>query len=215
MSEKRLYIFDFDGTISYTGDDIATSLNVVRKNYGLLPLETDEVLKYVGYGARFLIENVLTVPGVSVDEILLAYKEAYFDHCTDTSIPYPGLSGTLSLLTKRGDTVSLFTNKPLKITEKTLAFFGIRDVFTSVYCPENLAKRKPDPEGIRRCMEDAGIPPERTVMVGDSKADIDAGRAAGVKTCGCLYGMGERQKLIDAGPDFLIEDIKDIANIEI
>ena len=52
-------------------------------------------------------------------------------------------------------------------------------------------------------------------MVGDSKADIDAGRAAGVKTCGCLYGMGERQKLIDAGPDFLIEDIKDIADIEI
>ncbi len=215
MSEKRLYIFDFDGTISYTGDDIAKSLNEVRKEYGLDTLPTCEILKYVGYGAGFLVENVLAVPGVSQDKILLDYKEAYFDHCTDTSVPYPGLAETLDLLKKRGDNVSLFTNKPLRITHKTLEYFGLKDVFKSVYCPENLAKRKPDPEGIMRCMADAGVSAASTVMVGDSKADVDAGRAAGVKTCGCLYGMGDPEKLKAAGPDFLIEDIRQILSLKI
>ena len=213
MSNNRLFIFDFDGTISYTGGDIAASLNEVRESYGLMPLATDEVLKYVGYGARFLIENTVNVPGATVESVLTRYKASYFDHCTDTSKPYDGLVETLDALIKRGDSVALFTNKPLKITIKTLDFFGIRDRFNSIYCPENLTARKPDPEGIVKCMADAGVSNDMTVMVGDSKADVDAGKAAGVKTCACLYGMGDVKKLLDSGPDFTINNIRELTEL--
>ncbi len=211
--DGRLYIFDFDGTISYTGEDIAASLNEVRRLYSLTPLETAEVLKYVGYGAKFLIENTLAEAPDPLETVLQRYKEAYFSHCTDTSRPYEGLTETLDKLIRRGDKVSLFTNKPLRITLKTLDFFGIRDRFTSIYCPENLNNRKPDPEGILRCIDDANAEKANTIMVGDSKADVDAGKAAGVMTCGCLYGMGDREKLIKAAPDRLIEDIRELPGL--
>lgn len=212
---KKLYIFDFDGTISYTGGDIAVSLNEVREKYGLEALGVSEVLKFVGYGARFLIENTLNVPGEPLDKILEEYKASYFVHCCDTSVPYDGLAEILDVIRERGDLAALFTNKPLKITVKTLDRFGIKDRFNSIYCPENLTKRKPDPEGIFRSMEDAGTDTASTVMVGDSKADIDAGRAAGVKTCGCLYGMGDKEKLLAAGPDFTVNDIREVADLKL
>ncbi|MBP5312634.1 MAG: HAD family hydrolase [Clostridia bacterium] len=215
MPQKGLYIFDFDGTISYTGDDIALSLNEVRKAHGLVPLETKEVLRFVGYGAKYLIDNTLNVPGASPEDILNEYKKAYYSHCTDTSRPYEGLDETLDRIIEEGGTVSMFTNKPLNITLKMLDFFGVRDRFHSIFCPENLVKRKPDPEGIFRCMEEANRSKRDTVMIGDSKADIDAGRAAGVKTCACLYGVGDREKLLEAGPDLRISDIREITDLKI
>ena len=211
---KKLYIFDFDGTLSDTGKDIAFSVRETQRRFGVPLMDEKSILANIGYGARHLIERAVAADSSAPpDEILKVYVNAYFDHCTDTSRLYDGVTETLDLLLSRGDLCAVFTNKPLPITRKMLDFFNISDRFSAVFCPENLTNRKPDPEGIIRCMEQTGIAPWNTMMCGDSKPDIDAGRSAGVKTCGLLFGMGDREKLLAAGPDFLASSFGEIADI--
>ncbi len=213
---NKLYIFDFDGTLSDTGGDIAFSVRETQRHFGAPLMDGKAILANVGYGARHLIERTVGSAADSVapiEEIFKFYVGEYFDHCTDTSRLYEGVTETLDLLLARGDKCAVFTNKPLPVTLKMLDFFGITGRFSAVFCPENLTKRKPDPEGIFRCMEKTGVSAGNTLMCGDSKPDIDAGRAAGVKTCGLTFGMGDREKLLAAGPDFLASSFREIADI--
>lgn len=230
----RLYIFDFDGTLSYTGGDIALSVQLIQRKYGAPVTDEKSILAFVGYGARYLIENTVTCgpgneaapekssasefgpgsAGASFEDIYRDYLEVYYEHATDTSRLYPGVRETLEALIARGDRTALFTNKPRRVTDKTLRFLGIDGLFEATFCPEDLERKKPDPEGILRCSRATGVPLERTLMVGDSRADVDAGRAAGVKTLGLLNGMGDRAKLLAAGPDFTAESFGEIPGIE-
>ena len=227
----RLYIFDFDGTLSYTGDDIALSVQIIQKKYGAPVTDVKSILAFVGYGAKYLIENTVTAglaqkaaaewtangaaaDGPSFETIYRDYMDVYYEHAADTSRLYPGVRETLVKLAGRGDRIALFTNKPKRVTARTLDFLGIKDFFEVILCPEDLTRRKPDPEGIFKCVEMTGSDLSRTLMVGDSRADIDAGKAAGVKTLGLLNGMGDREKLLAAGPDFTAEHFGDVLSVE-
>ena len=222
----RLYIFDFDGTLSYTGDDIAESVRIIQKKYGAPVMDTQSILAFVGYGAKYLIANTVVeklseknggkgAAGFEAlsDAIYRDYLETYCEHSTDTSILYPGVKETLEKLAKRGDRTALFTNKPRRATDKMLGFFGIDRLFEVTVCPEDVTRRKPDPEGILHCSVSTGIPLPKTIMIGDSAADVDAGRAAGVTTLALLNGMGDRTALLSAGPDLTAETFEDIPEI--
>jgi len=204
----KLFVFDFDGTLSDTSTDIATSVRLTQEHFGVSLMDKKEIIKHVGYGAKHLIEETVADFGVDIEEAFSYYKECYFEHCVDVSVPYDGVTNTLKAIVSRGDKACLFTNKPLKITMKSLEAFEIKDYFSGIFCPENLTKKKPDPEGILKSIELTGASLENTFMVGDSLPDILAARAAGVKVIGCLYGLGNKDDLEKA--DKTIKSIREI-----
>lgn len=176
-----------------------------------------EILKYVGYGADYLIKNTVAgdaLYGADVrpqhdgftDEALRWYKSYYSEHCVEKSVLYDGVKETLGMIKERNDISCVLTNKPEAVTLRSLEIFGIRDYFFHVLCPENLTKGKPSPEGIFKCMEVTGAAAEYTVMIGDSAADIDAGNAAGVHTCGVLSGIGDRELMLKSKPEICIDN---------
>lgn len=202
---KKLYIFDFDGVIADTGADIAAAVRAAQRHFGASETSDSDILKYVGYGAEFLIENtVLNDSAADRQDVVDWYKQYYYEHCAERSVLYPGIKETLEKLRAMGHGVCMFTNKPKWVAERSLKAFEIYDLFDHIFCPEDLGKRKPAPEGIIKCMEACGISAENTLMIGDSAADIVAAKSAGVKACGVLCGIGDREKMMAEGPDFTV-----------
>ncbi len=206
---KKLYVFDFDGVIADTGDDIAAAVMAAQRHFKACKVRGKKnILSFVGYGAEYLIEHTVTGAGngdaAKLKEVVAWYKEYYYEHCADKSKLYSGVEDMLKALKAKGAFVCMFTNKPKRVTERSLKIFGIYDLFDHIFCPEDLCERKPSPEGIIKCMEACGVSAEDTLMVGDSAADIVAAKAAGVSSCGVLCGLGDREKMQAEGPDFTV-----------
>jgi phosphoglycolate phosphatase len=206
---KKLYIFDFDGVIADTGDDIAAAVKAAQRHFKACKVRGKKnILSFVGYGAEYLIKHTVTgeneVTSAKLQEVVNLYKEYYYEHCADKSKLYSGVEELLKALRAKGAFVCMFTNKPKRVTERSLKIFGIYDLFDHIFCPEDLGERKPSPEGIIKCMEACGVSAEDTLMIGDSAADIVAAKAAGVSSCGVLLGLGDREKMQAEGPDFTV-----------
>lgn len=215
---RKLFVFDFDGVIADTGADIAAAVKAAQRHFGALTdMGEKEILGYVGYGAMFLLENTV-VPYVSeadfsAEEIFSWYKQYYFEHCIEKTVLYDGVKETLEHLVSRGDSVCMFSNKPAAVARRSLELLGVASFFERVFCPEDLENRKPHPEGIFRCMEHAQVPKERTIMIGDSAADIIAAHAAGVVSCGVLFGIGDTDRMLAEKPDVTVNRFCEIKKI--
>jgi phosphoglycolate phosphatase len=194
-----LYIFDLDGTLVDSLDDLTASVNVMRREFGLPSLDRQAVRGMVGQGARNLVERAL--PGRCKEEIdsalalFLAHNEA---HLYDSTRLYPEVHGTLAALAGQGHILALLSNKNEGLCRKLLEHFGIAGHFSVVLGGDSMTSRKPSPEPVLRIMEILGRSRRETVMVGDSINDIAAGRDAGVMTIGCSFGYGEPSELVDA-----------------
>ena len=194
-----LYILDLDGTLVDSLDDLTASVNVMRGEFALSPVERQAVRVMVGQGARSLVERAL--PGRSADEddaglaIFLAHNEA---HLFDRTFLYPEATETLVQLSVRGHTMALLSNKNEGLCRKLLAHFGIEGYFSAVMGGDTLTTRKPSPEPVLKLMSMLACGAAETIMVGDSINDVAAGRDAGVMTVGCTYGYGELSELADA-----------------
>lgn len=212
LSEKQLFIFDFDGVIADTSADISSAVQKTQEHFGAPVLSSAEIISNVGYGAKYLMEH--TVCGfcdADTEEIAEWYSNCFFENCANSTELYPGFKDLLIKLREKGCTMCVVTNKPQKVAQRSLELLGIREFFDAVMCPENTPKPKPAPDGILFCMFLTGISPENTVMVGDSAADIEAGKAAGVATCGICYGLGNVEKLLAADADMYFDYAAEIA----
>lgn len=194
-----LYIFDLDGTLIDSLDDLTTSVNAMRQEFSLPSLERQAVRGMVGQGARNLVERAL--PGRSAQEVdeglkvFLRHNEA---HLFDRTRLYPEAAATLAELAGRGHTLALLSNKNERHCRMLLEHFGIAGHFAAVMGGDSMPSRKPSPEPVLRLMEVLTRRPMETFMVGDSINDIAAGRDAGVRTIGCSFGYGEPSELADA-----------------
>lgn len=122
---------------------------------------------------------------------------------------YPNALKTLKSLTKAGIAIAAVTSRFSDQLKATLEFAGVDKYFKAVVTPLDVKNPKPDPESIFKALETLGIKPNKAVFIGDSPADIEAGKAARVKTIAALYGFhGER--LLEAKPDYVIADIQEI-----
>jgi len=194
-----LYIFDLDGTLVDSLDDLTASVNVMRQQFALPSLERQAVRGMVGQGARNLVERAL--PGRSIKEvdeglaIFLSHNEA---HLFDRTRLYPGVAETLATLASQGHSLALLSNKNEELCRKLLEHFGIAELFAAVMGGDSMASRKPSPEPVLHIMTQLARHPAETFMVGDSINDIASGRDAGVRTIGCSFGYGEPSELADA-----------------
>lgn len=197
-------VFDFDGVLADTALDIAASVRAAQRQYGLPEMTTPEIMSYVGFGAKHLIDH--TVPAgdeEKMKEVLLWYKQYYEEHPCDETVLFPGIQETLDAFCASGIQMSIVSNKPEPITLLIVEKLGIKEYFTRIIGPESVTNMKPDPEGLLLCAKDMDAIPEACMMVGDSYTDIAAGKRAGFgKTCAVFYGYGNHERLREEHADY-------------
>ena len=210
----RLFLFDLDGTLIDSREDIVRAVDAVMIRMALPPPSPADVIRLVGDGIEPLIERVLfKVTGVDPDPLQVStgvklILEEYRRHLIGTTSLYPGVRETLNAM--HSAELGLISNKPEELCKRILAAFDLADRFCVVLGGDSLPRRKPDPAPLVNAMSRCGIAPAETVMVGDSPADIIAGKAAGAATCGVSYGFRSREELQAAGSDVIIDRFEDL-----
>ncbi len=191
----RLAIFDLDGTLVDSVEDLAASVNHALGVVGLPRRDLDEIRGFVGEGARVLLERAVAPRADLVEPALAAWREHYEDHCLDRTRLYPGIA---TLVAGAGRTLAVHTNKPGALARKILDGLGLRSRFALVLGGDE-APRKPDPAGVRLIQARVGAAPEETVFVGDSLVDLATARAAGVRHVAVTWGLVPGADLVRAG----------------
>ncbi len=187
---NSLLIFDLDGTLVDSREDIRTGVNLTRAHYGLPPLPLETVVGFVGNGTRNLIERVFDGTNIDIDEALNLNKRFYMEHLHDATRPYPGVPAGLQKLRGAGNTLAVLTNKPALACRALLTYFNIIDSFAAVLGGDSTPKLKPDPEPVFMIMRTTGFTAEQTWMIGDNYTDIEAARGADIKSAFVTYGFG-------------------------
>lgn len=201
MVPVELLIFDLDGTLCDTKDDIAASVNLTLREMRLPEKSHAEIYTYVGSGVRKLLRQAV---GVESDEALepalKIFRRHYMEHLLDTTRPYSGIPEVLEHF--GGKKKAVVTNKPQDYTDPIIKGLDLTAHFDLVIGSYNGLPLKPGPEMILHVLERLGVGPDRCVMIGDGLQDIAASRAAGIRVCAVGYGLGDPQALMDAKPDF-------------
>lgn len=203
---KALLIFDLDGTLIDSRRDLCTAVNLMRAHYALPPLPLDTVAGFVGDGVRKLVTRSLPESGVQQDEAVRLMTGFYRAHLTDETVLYPGVREGVEALWKAGFKLALISNKVVEACETLLRHFGVRPFFSSVLGGDSGPALKPDPAAILETLRTLQADPGRTWMVGDHVADLQAARAAGVRSVFVTYGIGRKggetpDKIFDAFGD--------------
>ena len=208
-----LVIFDLDGTLIDSKEDLSCAVNAARAHRGLPPLANETVYSYVGEGAPVLIRRALG-PGASdgeVEDALSFFLAYYNDHMIDHTILYPGVLTTLKWLQAGGVKMGVLTNKPVRMSRAIVEGLGVGGFFANVYGGNSFEQKKPHPVGIETLVRECGATQERTMMVGDSAVDIRTARNAQVTACGVTYGF-QPETLAANPPDLLLDRIEQLAD---
>jgi len=192
----QLIIFDLDGTLVDSLDDLTEAVNHMRHHFALSPLPRDEVQTMVGQGARNLVERALPgLPPAAVDrglELFLTYNEA---HLADQTYAYPGVPELLTALNQHGKLLVVVSNKEASLCRQLLHQLGLAGYFRQIYGADSFPERKPSPLPFLEVARLMQIPPAAAVVVGDSSNDVHAALAAGMRVIGCSYGYGTNAEL--------------------
>jgi phosphoglycolate phosphatase len=205
----RLAIFDLDGTLVDSREDLATAANAARSALGLPALSLAEVSSCVGDGLDKLIERV--TPGgdaAARASAKAAFAAAYERCCCHATRPYAGIPEALAALCAHGWALGVATNKGLAFSERILSHCGIRARFAAVRGGDRT--RKPDPTALLEIVAESGSDPRGAWMIGDHRTDLAAGRAAGMRVAWCAWGIGHRDGL-DA--DAVLEHPADVPRV--
>ena len=210
----KLVIFDLDGTLVDSAEDIAHAVNEVRDQFELAPLPLDEIESYIGNGVAKLLERALAGSARElVDRAQEIYPLIYRRRLLDHTRPYPGVVPALEELDARGRTLTVLTNKPLHESIMILEGLGLRQHFAQVYGGDSFDHKKPNPTGARRLLNEAAAETHETLFVGDSSIDLQTARAAGIPCCLVTYGI-QSQTVASLEPDFWVDDLREIVCLD-
>ena len=203
----RLAVFDLDGTLVDSVDDLHASVNHALAAVGLPPRSVAEVRTFVGEGARVLLAKAVSPRDELLEPALAAWRPHYEAHCLDRTVPYPGIG---PLLAGAGRTLAVLTNKPGGMARKILDGLGLLQRFAVVLGGDE-APRKPDPTGLLEIMARVGATPAETVFVGDSRHDVETARRAGVAAVAVTWGLASREELVRAGATAFAQSAAELA----
>ena len=187
----RHFVFDLDGTLIDSRQDLADAANAMLALWGAPPLPTDAVTAMVGEGARTLVARALAAAHLDADpdEALPVFLDAYDARLVASTVPYPGVPETLARLHGVAR-VSVLTNKPQRHTDRVLEALGLAPFVHAAIGGDTTHGRKPAPAGLAALVAASDVEPGATLLVGDSWVDVATATAGGVDACLVTYGFG-------------------------
>lgn len=207
MSQYDAVLFDLDGTLLNTLDDLTDAVNHTLRVYGYPTKTLEQVRTSVGNGIRKLIERVLPqgAANPNMEAALAEFKRYYTQHCNVRTRPYEGVVEALAALDEAGVKLAIVSNKNDEAV-KALA----RDYFGSLVSAaiggREGVPRKPAPDMPLMALEAIGAIPERTLFVGDSDVDLQTAANSGMDCMLVTWGFRDRELLAALNPRFLVED---------
>lgn len=213
---KKLILFDLDGTLLNTIADLAQSTNYALAQNGFPVHQTEEYNFFVGNGINKLFERALPEKERTEQNILRVRKVflSHYDlHNADCSQPYPGIPALLNRLQQAGVLLAVASNKYQEATRKLIAHYFPTITFTKVLGQREGIPAKPDPAIVEEILNQAGIPKEEALYVGDSGVDMQTALNSGVTACGVTWGFRPRTELESFHPAYLVDTPQEIWNI--
>jgi phosphoglycolate phosphatase len=206
--EIQLVIFDLDGTLLDSVEDIAASTNCALRQMGYPTHPVSSFNWFVGNGIARLFERALPL-GEATDENIArmraCFTDRYKDHMTDATRPYAGVPELLSELHQKGIKLAVASNKYHAATEQLVAHYSPDLPFVSVIGHLKGKATKPDPSIVQEILDKSGIPAENTVFVGDSGVDMQTAINSHTIACGVSWGLRPRSELESFKPTFLVD----------
>lgn len=208
----NLIIFDLDGTLVDSRDDIVDAVNATLLHLGLKKKNKKFISSYIGWGSNSLLEGVL---GRQSRELMKKaidfYWRYYRRHGLDNTGLYPGVKETLRHF--RGKIMAVISNKARAFVVQQLRELGVRKYFKAVIGGDDLKCAKPSPCPVNDILRKYGIKKREAIIIGDMALDIETGKNAGIHTCGVTYGIGDVGEIKKMQPDFVISRIPKLKEI--
>jgi phosphoglycolate phosphatase len=202
----EIMLFDLDGTLVDSRNDIVTAVNLALDSCGEPTYSFEQVSLCIGRGIRNLFRSLLAKnhPDENkIDALVNAFRSFYSAHMEDSTTVFPGIFKVLEYYSKVPKAV--ITNKSQASADEVVDLMRLRPYFEGVFGADAFPTQKPDPGPILAICERWRRVREKTVIIGDTAVDMKAGKSAGVITVAALYGYGDKKEIAEMAPDFQIE----------
>lgn len=207
--QYRAVIFDLDGTLIDSLEDLADSVNEMLENHGFPTHDVDAIRRMIGNGTKKLIERALPkehlVDVGFVQSVIEEYKTIYHHRILEKTRSYPGILEMLHKLSIEHVPMGICTNKHMEAAEMIVKFLFEENLFRIVLGDRPGKPKKPDPTTVLEIAETLGARPEEVVYLGDSAVDMETATRAGFLPVGVLWGFRDKEELVGAGAKILLE----------
>ena len=209
----RGVLFDLDGTLTNTLQDIADAMNRSLRLHSLPEWPLDAYRYLVGNGAVNLSKKAVRDRQDLQPEVLRDYQAWYERHAMVKTCPYPGIPELLRALRERGMKLCVFSNKPHADTVNVVRHYFPEIPFDEIRGQQPGIPVKPDPQGALLAAEKMGLKPEEILYLGDTSVDMLCARNAGMRPIGVLWGFREEEELVKAGAEGLLKEPMELMNL--
>jgi len=220
FENKKLLIFDLDGTLINSALDLALAVNYMLETLEREIFSEDVIHGWVGNGALTLVKRALSgsrtvdenLDEVYVQKALKIFLDYYEKNLCNATVPYPHVMSTLKTL-KEKYTLAIVTNKPFAFVSPILKGLEMDGLFELILGGDSLSQKKPHPMPLLHVCESLGVSVEASVMVGDSKNDILAANACGMDSVGVTYGYNYGEDIGVHKPTVILDDFSELLEL--
>ena len=212
----KAVIFDLDGTLLDTLEDLANACNYALRSCGYKEHAVKDYVRFVGSGRYILMKRILPEEDKNneeaIEKVLKLFDEYYGEHMHDTTKPYDGIYELIKKLKIKNIKLAVVSNKPDEFAGETVnRYFGNEFEITYGQRPNHAVK--PDPKTVYEVMEYLNVTKEECIYVGDSDVDMKTAQNAGVKSIGVAWGFRGEEELKSAGADYIIRTPQELVNL--
>jgi phosphoglycolate phosphatase len=221
FSNKKLIIFDLDGTLIDSSPDLALAINHMLKTLNRETFTTDTIHYWVGNGAEVLVKRALsgsatideTLDPELIKKALKIFLDFYAQNLAVETVTYPQVPQTLKALKAHGYRLAIVTNKPFAFVKPILTTLGLMENFELILGGDSLEKKKPNPLPLLHVCKQLNVSTHEAVMVGDSKNDIQAANACNMQSIGLTYGYNYGENISVHNPSVVFDNFADILTL--